>query len=534
MNRKRFLRKLISASALLFWGNRLGMPLYGQKQASRIPGSMKGAQHKIGHLLRDRPPPGRDDKLPTTQTGIAIVGAGISGLSAAWHLEKAGRKDLTILELHTEPGGNSLSGRNDISAYPWGAHYLPLPNPRNEELLSFLTDIGVRGANGQYEPRYLCHSPQERLLIHGRWQDGLIPEFGVPAADKAEIRTFLQHMNSLRQTVCGDGKEAFSIPVDQSTAEGEYRNWDNESMETWMNRHGYRSPYLRWFANYCTRDDFGLKLGDCSAWAGVHYFAGRKGVGLHAKTNSVLAWPSGNGWLVQQMLERLQNKVQCNSLVSTIYPGADQVELIYLDIHKQAYRRILAEKVVFASPHFIGSRIIEGYSTREGFSYAPWVVANVSLSKRPGGKGRPLSWDNVSYNSDSLGYVVADHQSLQSHPPQQTVLTWYMALSQDDPAGARRQALETSHSQWQEMVVADLERMHPGIRSLILNIDTWVWGHGMIRPQPGFIWGEGRQSAAQAMGNVHFAHTDLSGISIFEEGFYQGLKAANEILSHHG
>jgi hypothetical protein len=30
---------------------------------------------------------------------------------------------------------------------------------------------------------------------------------------------------------------------------------------------------------------------------------------------------------------------------------------------------------------------------------------------------------------------------------------------------------------------------------------------------------------------VHFAHSDLSGIALFEEAFYHGVRAAEEVLS---
>jgi hypothetical protein len=30
---------------------------------------------------------------------------------------------------------------------------------------------------------------------------------------------------------------------------------------------------------------------------------------------------------------------------------------------------------------------------------------------------------------------------------------------------------------------------------------------------------------------VHFANTDLSGVALFEEAFYHGLRAADEVLS---
>ena len=53
----------------------------------------------------------------------------------------------------------------------------------------------------------------------------------------------------------------------------------------------------------------------------------------------------------------------------------------------------------------------------------------------------------------------------------------------------------------------------------------------MIRPTLGLIWGASRQEARKPLGNVHFAHTDLSGAALFEEAHAHGVRAAEEILA---
>ena len=53
-------------------------------------------------------------------------------------------------------------------------------------------------------------------------------------------------------------------------------------------------------------------------------------------------------------------------------------------------------------------------------------------------------------------------------------------------------------------------------------------------PTVGFLWGAERQQACQSQGGVYFAHSDLSGISIFEEASYQGVRAAQELLRDQG
>ncbi len=166
-----------------------------------------------------------------------------------------------------------------------------------------------------------------------------------------------------------------------------------------------------------------------------------------------------------------------------------------------------------------------------GFGYAPWVVANVTVDRLPGGRGTQVAWDNVSATSPSLGYVVATHQSLDMRPVG-TVLTWYMPLSTMRPADARRLMAERAPAEWQAIVRDDLLAMNPDLAGAIRRIDLWRWGHAMIRPAPGLIWGSA--AAARPAPPLFVAHSDLSGISIFEEAHYHGTRAAEAAMTHLG
>jgi len=144
-------------------------------------------------------------------------------------------------------------------------------------------------------------------------------------------------------------------------------------------------------------------------------------------------------------------------------------------------------------------------------------------------RGASLAWDNVFYESESLGYVVATHQGLQ-RVPRETVLTHYWPLDRQPPREARQTALARSHESWCGQIVAELQSVHPGIEAHITQLDVWLWGHGMVRPVPGFLWGETRRRMREPLGRIRFAHSDMSGISIFEEAFTRGVQAARDLL----
>src|SRR5262245_18632879 len=72
-------------------------------------GEIVGQSATLGHVLRE----GRSFEVPAdkwTPVKVAIVGAGIAGLSAAWKLSKSGVNDFVLLELEKAVGGTSTSG----------------------------------------------------------------------------------------------------------------------------------------------------------------------------------------------------------------------------------------------------------------------------------------------------------------------------------------------------------------------------------------------------------------------------------------
>ncbi|HZU37218.1 MAG TPA: FAD-dependent oxidoreductase, partial [Gemmataceae bacterium] len=157
---------------------------------------------------------------------------------------------------------------------------------------------------------------------------------------------------------------------------------------------------------------------------------------------------------------------------------------------------------------------------------------NLSLSGRPNDEGFPLAWDNVFYDSPSLGYVVATHQRGLDRGP--TVLTYYYPLCDANSREARTRLLGMDWQSCADLTLTDMARAHPEIHTLVERLDVMRWGHAMIRPRPGFIWGRARADARKPLGGIHFAHSDLSGVSLFEEAFYHGVRAAEEVLAAQG
>lgn len=530
ISRRNFLAAaLISIAAL--WAKRPAWLSPG------IKGKIEGASHSIGHKIREAV---IFKSTSSEAIQVVIVGSGIAGLSAARELEKNGLSNYCILELESIPGGNSCSGENQHGKYPWAAHYVPFVNKESTDVKELFEELGViKGYNKdglpEYEESYVCAAPEERLFIHGRWQEGIIPTLGISETDKIQIAAFNAKMESLRDEQGSDGKFAFSIPLNLSSTDAKYLRLDQINMKTWLEQNNYTSPPLHWYVNYCCKDDYGAEMQDVSAWAGIHYFAGRRGDAANAHSNSVLTWPEGNGWIVKKIIEKLKNKPRLGQLAINIKEESGKAQVTYLDRQTDAVKSISADYVLYAAPRFTAAHIFENLRSArpeylKSFQYSPWLVANLSIYGKLQGSEKGFAWDNVAYSSKSLGYVNSSHQIL-SAKNQPSILTYYLPLSDMPAKDARQFLIGRTHEELCELVLKDLSSMHRDIRDKLINMDFWLWGHGMIRPTPGFIWGEHRQAAQKPLGLTHFAHSDMSGISIFEEAQHHGIRAAREIIA---
>ncbi|UYY77862.1 FAD-dependent oxidoreductase [Sphingomonas sp. R1] len=492
------------------------------------PGGLGGADLARGHRLRDGgfPPPSRFE-----EADLVIAGGGIAGLSAGWRLHDAGFTRFRLLELEDAVGGNARGGRNAVSAYPLGAHYLPVPNREAKAVRHLLRQLGIlvgeRDGVPVYDPEQLCADLQERLFWQGRWQEGLVPRTGLSPQDRADLAAFEKTMAAYSARIGSDGKPAFAVPRAYSSSDPDLIALDGLDFASWLDRQGWHSPVLRAHVRYAMRDDYGTEPHEVSAWAGVHYFAGRRGWTVDGAGDNELTWPEGNARLARRVAGFFADHIARGHIVHQVAQEGETVLVDSFDVAAGATVRTRARASILAMPHFVAARVCPAVMADKTFTYAPWLIANVTVDRLPGGRGVPLAWDNVSSTSESLGYVVATHQVPDAHPVA-TVLTWYLPLSNMPPPVARRLLLERPADEWKQMVRDDLLAIHPELDDAIRRIDLWRWGHAMIRPTPGFL---GRGAAVMPKPPLFLAHSDLSGLSLFEEAHYQGVSAAEGAMA---
>ncbi|MFT7678631.1 MAG: protoporphyrinogen oxidase [Planctomycetota bacterium] len=497
---------------------------------AHITGGLVDDHSSAGHRLRQ--PLGSFAPQREERAHVLVVGAGVAGLAAAWRMQRAGLEGVRVIELAQQIGGTSAGGEMAGLRHPWGAHYLPVPRASQRHLVAQLQDLGlIQGiaSNGRLQVAndQLVRAPAERVHELGYWREGLWPAAGSNAEDSAQLQHF-EELLSAASAVDGAAARSFQLPLAQCSKA--QRDLDKESAADWAARHGLDRERLRWYLEYATRDDFGASLEDTSAFALLHYFLAREDTA--GEGAEFLTWPEGNARLVEGMAAGLKHPASTGQLALRVEQGASGATVDAIDLASGDNVRWQAEHVVLALPQFINARLLAedpARAARQSFRYSPWVVANLHLSEPPTGRGFPPAWDNVLRNSDSLGYVNATHQLDRDHE-RDTIWSWYLPIIDSDERAARTQLLASTFEQWRDVILSDLTRPHAGLADYVTRIEVRRWGHAMVKPVPGFLWGSARAEAAQPIGRVHFAHSDLSGMALYEEAHWQGVRAAEEVL----
>jgi glycine/D-amino acid oxidase-like deaminating enzyme len=502
VTRRSFLASTVAAAGAAIAGCR--------KTARPIAGSFVNDSWPLGHRLRDHAP-----FAPPQQTfsvPIVIVGGGIAGLSAAWRLRNRGLEEFVLLEMEPEAGGTSRSGANAISEFPWAAHYVPVPNRNARVERELFREIGLILPDGRWNEQHICRAPEERIFIDGAWQEGLHSD-GLARYAPDEFSRFHDLIARYRDS------EVFTIPIALGS---ELADLDLISMAEWMKQQRFTSRHLHWYVDYACRDDYGATMDQVSAWTGIHYFACRDD-----DQDRVFTWPEGNGWIVKQLMARVGSHVHTGEPVVRIRRQGTRFEVIS---ERAVYT---ASAVIFAAPTFLGPYLIEGMPPLDPhvWQYSPWLTANIVLERPPDSLGR-VAWDNVCFESPTLGYVVANHQTGRFDGPM--VWTFYWALVERTPAEMRSVLLARDWAYWRDAILHDLERMHPDIGGCVSRIDVMRLGHAMARPVVGSIFHGERRRIAEQSGPLVFANTDLSGFAIFEEAQHRGVLAADKVLSMIG
>jgi hypothetical protein len=364
----------------------------------------------------------------------------------------------------------------------------------------------------------------------------VMPPAKKDSEDSIQQQRFLALVNSLKGKRGSDGKVLFAIPIALSSQDAEWRKLDTMTFEQWLNREGYTAEGLRWFLDYSCRDDYGFGSDQVSAWAGIHYFASRMHDSEKDHQTSLLTWGSGLNPLAEQ-LSQASLIQQLPQAAIRLIETSNGVEVWSTDMQGKV-TLIRAKRAICAMPLHVLKHIfpqLKDYGfdvTQDILPHVPWLVSNVWLNGFPREMGDvPLSWENIVYGSKSLGYVTATQQLIRVARPSHSVFTAYHSFADQAPETTRAWMQQASVHALLDVGIQDVMKVYgTDLWPCVAGVEVMMRGHAMSVPVKGYLSQKGLLALRDADQKIMFAHSDLSGYSIFEEASWWGWQAAGRMI----
>lgn len=489
----------------------------------------KGDHFEICHSVRD----GASFTLPAASGDpydCIIVGGGISGLVAARKLQKIGVTNILLLEKEDPVGGVSKrGGEPGKDLHSQAAAYTVMPY--NDNLYEVYEDLGIitgydMGGSPIIDPKYLVKPPSNSDYFDGKWYadswEAGIDALPHPPNVIADLKAFRQDMIDWYNYVGMDGKLGFDTPTDASTEDPAARDLDKMTLAEYVASKGWAPEVSEFFDKYCA-SALGTTHDKCSAWAAVGF--------LGSEYQPVISQPGGNSHLALALADKIgMDKIKTNAFVLRAKNEGDEVHVSYMI--DGAITTARAKTVIYAANRYIAKHVMPelgaaGRDEAKDFVYTPYIVAAVHVSKTPAG----LGYDNwVHGDYFFTDFIIADWAGLadpaSASLDRANVLSVYCPLL---PPQKREDLLVTPFEVYEEKILADLEKVLPGVRDTVTGVDLYRWGHAMLATGKGFVFGSARLSSRLPLGKISFACHDTDGLPAFENAVGVAYTAVSEV-----
>jgi len=504
-------------------------------------GELIAEPYAIAHRLRDGTLAIPEQTPEGPLHDAIVIGGGVSGLMAAWELQRGGLSDVVLFEMAGYVGGNARKGHangTDFTCATWS-----LARPRDEFLSRLLQDLDViegYGCDGtpRIRPQYVGPGPDYNILLDGVWYP--FPDFTdpdavagtrlpLPARDREGLAAFFREMHDGADRRGRDGRPAFAMPVSEASRDADLLALDRITLEEFVRRKGWSAETLA-EANDWSTSTIGGTASEVSAYAFWAFNCLGQG-------GEDITLPGGNAWLAGRLAEKAgRQKIHIGSMAVRVQNQRGEARVVLIDPATGRFSTRRARAVVIACPKHITGRIVPemsrgAWQAYRQFRYGALLMGTAHVKRTPVLKGAPLAWFNSAIGRLVQGFLVADYNSdrwRRGDPERPNVLCLWAPL-----AGrvTRSELLLRPWTHWADRMAADLEFLVPGILADVTRLDVYAWGHHMVIPYPGFLTGSALKAVSRPLGRIFFAHSDRNGMPSFELATRAGHDAAREALA---
>jgi monoamine oxidase len=183
-------------------------------------------------------------RMQRIEADVCVVGAGYSGLTAAWRIHQAGRS-VVVLEARDRVGGRVWTEeRPDGTAYDRGGGWI---SPRHDAWRGLMNEFGISTYKTWMAGRHLIVTDDQI-----RPYKGLIPKIGItPLVTIALAAARLDRW-------------AKKVPLDAPWEAPKAADWDRQSIADWWERSGVRTKAARGIFEVALRGMFTCDLSEAS------------------------------------------------------------------------------------------------------------------------------------------------------------------------------------------------------------------------------------------------------------------------------